>query len=241
MVVHANERIAKGEFKLRDLVSETKDRLHPKPFVEGKYIDCWVTPENHWIEWNTDRAPRKFSRPTFTELYDAPAKLISVDMAAGISRPKVILDERQLYHNHSAWSFVPWHMLHNVRNRSIAKSAQYKDENVAGNSEIPDRAELEQISRRFSPKYLLAVMNSAAAKDFLMANRISNLHLFPDDWKKLPIPEATPEQQRPIIALVDQILAAKLNDSNADVSNLESRLDVMIAKLYGRSDTGVSE
>jgi len=232
MVVHANEKIAKGEFKLKDLVSDIKDDIHQKPFVEGKFINRWERPRNRWLEWNTERAPAKFRRPTFPQMYDVPVKLISVDMAAGISRPKVILDERQLYHNHSAWSFVPWHMLHNVRNRSIAKSAQYKDENVAGNSEIPDRAELEQISRRFSPKYLLAVMNSAAAKVFLMANRISNLHLFPDDWKKLPIPEATPEQQRPIIAIVDQILATKQNNHDADISQHEFELDKLVRKLY---------
>ena len=67
---------------------------------------------------------------------------------------------------------------------------------------------------------------------FLRANRRSNIHLYPDDWKKLPIPEATPEQQRPIIALVDQILTLKQRDPNADIAALESELDKLVDALY---------
>ena len=33
-------------------------------------------------------------------------------------------------------------------------------------------------------------MNSSAARDFLLANRRRNLHLYPDDWAKLPIPDS---------------------------------------------------
>ena len=52
-------------------------------------------------------------------------------------------------------------------------------------------------------------MNSAFAKNFLRANRRSNIHLYPDDWKQLPIPDVTPEKQATIVALVELILAAK--------------------------------
>ncbi|WP_367358897.1 hypothetical protein [Syntrophus sp. (in: bacteria)] len=40
---------------------------------------------------------------------------------------------------------------------------------------------LEATSRRFHVKFLLAVMNSSVARDFLRANRRSNIHLYPDD------------------------------------------------------------
>ncbi len=42
MVVHADEKVAKGAFQLEDLLSATKDKLHPKPFVEGKDLNKWV-------------------------------------------------------------------------------------------------------------------------------------------------------------------------------------------------------
>ena len=82
-------------------------------------------------------------------------------------------------------------------------------------------------------KFLLGVVNSTAAHDFLRANRRSNIHLYPDDWKQLPIPDVTSEQQEPIIELVDQILDSKRANPNVDVSALEAQLDQLVYKLYG--------
>lgn len=51
----------------------------------------------------------------------------------------------------------------------------------------------------------------------LMRNRLaptcrSNIHLYPDDWKNLPIPDITLARQQPIVDLVDRILAARTAD-----------------------------
>jgi hypothetical protein len=89
-------------------------------------------------------------------------------------------------------------------------------------------------------KYLLGVMNSAAARDFLRANRRSNIHLYPDDWKKLPIPDVSPDQQKPIVKLVDRILVAKRADPNADLTPLEAEIDTKVAALYGVSSDSSS-
>ncbi len=82
-------------------------------------------------------------------------------------------------------------------------------------------------------KYLLAVMNSSVARDFLRSNRRSNIHLYPDDWKKLPIPDVPPEKQMPIVELVEQILSTKKNDPKADTSTLERQIDEIFYALYG--------
>ena len=230
MVVHAHERKARGEFELRDLVSDVKDGHHPKPFVEGKHLARWLPATNKWLEWGTERAPDLFSRPTFPELYGVKEKLISVDMAAGVEKLRVIYDDQKLYHNHSAWSFIPWHSLSGVRNRSIKKQTRYSDERP--HPDLPQREELEDTSRRFDVKFLLGVMNSTAARDFLRAHRRSNIHLYPDDWKRLPIPDVLPEQQAPIVELVDQILDAKRTDPDADVSELENEIDEIVYLLY---------
>lgn len=237
MVVHADEEVARGEFELDDLVSLTRDKDHPKSFVEGKHLGRWIVATRRWLEWGTKRAPDLFSRPTFPQLYDVPEKLISVDMSAGVGQLRVVYDDQQLYHNHSAWSFVPWHSLRNVRNNSLKKVARYRDE--PSRSDLPKREELEKTSHQFAVKYLLGVMNSTAARDFLRANRRSNIHLYPDDWKKLPIPDVPADQQQPIIALVDQILVAKQRDSAADVAILESEIDAHIYRLYGLTDAEI--
>ena len=211
MVVHADEKRAEGEFGLKDLVSDEKDESHPKPFVEGKYLDRWVPATLKWLEWGTERAPDLFRRKTFPELYEVDEKLISTSISASSEKLSVVYDNKKLYHNHSAWSFVPWHALDGVRNRSIQKQTRYRDEKKK--SDLPKREELEDISLRFSVKFLLGVMNSNFARDFLLANRRSNLNLYPDDWKKLPIPDVSLDQQSSVVALVDKILDANTSQS----------------------------
>ena len=75
--------------------------------------------------------------------------------------------------------------------------------------------------------------NSQPAREFLLAHRRNNVQLYHDDWKHLPIPDATPEQQRPIIALVDQILALKQRDPSVNIASLEVQIDNLVNNLYG--------
>ena len=232
MVVHADEKRARGAFELRDLVSDTRDERHSKPFVEGKHLAKWLPVTNKWLEWGTERAPSLFRRPTFPELYKVKEKLISVDMAAGVKKLRVAYDNQKLCHNHSAWSFIPWHSLSGVSNRSIKKQARYRDETTR-RSNLPEREELEKTSRCFAVKFLLGVMNSTASHNFLKANRRSNIHLYPDDWKKLPIPDVSPEQQAPVVELVDRNPRQKQADADTDVSALENEIDEIVYSLYG--------
>ncbi|HEY5704122.1 MAG TPA: hypothetical protein VIS96_00945 [Terrimicrobiaceae bacterium] len=88
-----------------------------------------------------------------------------------------------------------------MRNNSLKKAARYRGEKPR--PDLPKREELETTSRRFAVKYLLGVMNSGTARDFLRANRRSNTDLYPEDWKKLPIPDVPAEQQQPIVQVVD--------------------------------------
>lgn len=236
MVVHANEKLAKGAFELKDLVADRRDKKHSKQFVEGKHLARWTPTKNRWLEWGTARAPSLFRRPTFPELYEVDEKLISVDMAANANKLIVSYDDKQTYHNHSAWSFVPWRSLSGVQNRSIKKQARYRNEKPS-RPDLPQRENLEAISRRFSIKFLLGIMNSSVAREFLRANRRSNIHLYPDDWKKLPIPDVSPKSQKPIIDLVECILATKVANPDADVSAEEEKIDDLVRNLYGLTKT----
>lgn len=51
-------------------------------------------------------------------------------------------------------------------------------------------------------------------------------------YPNIPIPEATAEQQKPIIDLVDKILSAKQADSSADTSKEEAEIDRLVYALY---------
>ncbi|MBW2557490.1 MAG: Eco57I restriction-modification methylase domain-containing protein [Deltaproteobacteria bacterium] len=236
MVVNAHERLAPGAFTMEDLVQDHFDSTHPKRFVEGKHLDMWLPAIYLWLEWGTERAPSLFRRPTFPEIYESEHKIL-VQRSPGPD-PKCCIDDHQnLRFTESTVAFIPWHLLKNVRNCSIKKSARYRGEKPP-RPDLPRRADLEEASRRFSIKYVLAVMNSTVARDFLRANRRSNIHLYPDDWKKLPIPDVPKEKQEPIVALVDKILDLKKKDPSADISGLEQKIDTMVAELYGIGPAG---
>ena len=226
---NSDERVARGEFVVADLLADRKDRDHPKPYIEAKEMGRWVYEQSRWLEWGTSRSPSLLARPTFEELYEVPEKIVVADVSGAENR--AAYDRAHIYHSHTLISVVPWHSLAGVRNNSIRKTARYADDDPP-RPDLPRREELEKTSRRFEVKYLLAVMNSSGARDFLRAHRRSNIHLYPDDWKKLPIPDATPEQQAPIVVLVDRILAAKKQDPNADISALEQETDRLVRGLY---------
>ena len=51
----------------------------------------------------------------------------------------------------------------------------------------------------------------------MRANRRSKIHLYPNDWKKLPVPNCDAEAQEPIIRVVDSILLAREEDTERQI------------------------
>ena len=242
MVLHSEDPDGRAHFAKDDLISDVPDARHPKRFMEGKHMAKWVVRRLRYLEYGTKRAPALCSRPTFPEIYEVPEKLIAMDISGGEAR--VAHDDRQLFHNHSAWSFAPWHSLAGVRNRSIQKTARYRDEVRHG--ETPPggvfREELEELSRQFALKYVLAVMNSTFARDWLATRRRSKIHVYPDDWKPLPIAPIPLEEQQHFVKLVDAILAEFAThgyplpaEAATRVAELEREIDERVAGLYGPS------
>jgi hypothetical protein len=230
MVVHADEKVAQGAFELEDLVADSQDSQHPQRFVEGKHLSRWLSSKMKWLEWGTARAPSLFRRKTFPELYEVTEKIFI--HRTGGEGLRSSYDAQQTLCNHTVIVCLPWHTLSGVRNNSLKKTTRYRGENPP-RPDLPKREELEATSRRFAVKYLLGVMNSASARDFLRANRRSNTDRYPDDWKKLPIPDVSTVQQQPVIELVDRILCLKRANPAADIIALESEIDALVAALYG--------
>lgn len=239
MVVHADEKVAKGAFELHDLVSEFRDNKHPRPFVEGKHLQRWHASEHKWLEWGTDRAPALFRRPTFPELY--PASKIFIHRTGGVGI-RACLDEEGTLCNHTVLVAVPWYSLAGVENKSLRKSALYPKERKRTDSDKPDRLLLEATSKKFDLRFTLGVMNSAVARQFLRRDRRSNTDLYPDDWKKLPIPDISLEQQSPIVLVVSLIISileffrhhpqSRTARDELLLSFLEALNDAVVAQLY---------
>ena len=85
-------------------------------------------------------------------------------------------------------------------------------------------------------KFLLGVLNSSAIRFYLgliaETSGMGTSRWINNYVKAFPIPEASCEQQALIIGLVDQILAAKRTDPNADVSEIENEIDQIVYSLY---------
>ena len=58
--------------------------------------------------------------------------------------------------------------------------------------------------------------------------------------KKLPIPDVPLDQQKPIIALVDQILAEKSANAALSTSETEAEIDQIVYELYGLTEEDIA-
>lgn len=175
IVGNSDEKNYKGEFEVRDLLSETQDNIHPKLYFEGKDIGRWRLLRQRYIEYGTERSPQRWSRKGFSEFFKGE-KMVTMRSPGLI--PRTILDNNHGYFNESAIGFKLWIDLKNVENKSLSKS--YKN--------MTERLQFESISQNYSYLSLLAIMNSSFIRYELNTNRRSNIHVYPEDWKMLLIP-----------------------------------------------------
>ena len=231
---NSDERYWKGEFTAKDIIRERKDETHSRPYAEGKDIENYLISRIRYLEWNTDRVPRKLVRPTFPELYERP-KIMRGCLTGGI------YDNSGLICNHSIVVFVRFTDLRGVNNKSIQAS-------IKKFNRLP-RAELERISESFDLKYVLAVLNSSLASLYLnniRRHRLEN-YFYPDDLRRLLIADISLKEQEAFINLVDDISSiTKEGDyfentaKQAEVREYKNQIDNLIYKLYDITDEEIA-
>ena len=88
----------------------------------------------------------------------------------------------------------------------------------------------------FSIKFVLGLLNSKLLDwyyGFIGKPKGNAREYFNKPLSEIPIVRATPAQQKPIIALVDKILAAKKANPQADTSKEEAEINRLVYQLYG--------
>lgn len=89
----------------------------------------------------------------------------------------------------------------------------------------------------YNLRFLLACLNSEYIKNYWRAKYSDNKATFPKikgfQLKELPIPMATPQEQMPVIELVNQIIIAKQADEYANVEILQAKIDNILNIMYG--------
>jgi len=118
MVLNVYKKTAKGEFVKEDLISNIKDDIHCREYIEAKYIERYKMNRVRYLEYNAERCPDKLRRLTFRELYEC-SKL----MFYRLGNIQVYLDDKAHYlHGDSMFSDIIWKDLHGIKNKSINAS-----------------------------------------------------------------------------------------------------------------------
>jgi len=223
MVLNSDENSAE-KFVKSELVSETKDNIHCRKFVEGKDCGKYVAYRMRYLEYETERVPNRLSRPTFRELYTTPKLMFN-----RLGALQVFFDKKGDFTTSDAmFVCLKWSSLSKVNNKSITSSIK--------KFSTMTRAEMEQLSKTVDLRFLLGIMNSKYASILLSNLRGGDYHIYPEHIRNIPIPTATAAQQQPIIDLVDEILTKKKQNPSEDTTYLEGKIDKLVYELYGLTD-----
>ena len=91
-------------------------------------------------------------------------------------------------------------------------------------------------------KHLLALCTSSKrAPQKKCEHLLLQKSLIFDYFGKIPIPVGKEEQRQAIAQKVDEILACKKADAQADTQALEREIDALVYALYGLSEAEIAE
>ncbi len=157
-----------------------------------------------------------------------------------IERWVVTFCERYCYFNRSAKRGGCWdESIHNAKNKLLLRQIGHYPEaalDPEGYAVLNTAFMVVVKSPDTQSKYLLAVLNSSVVRCFWTNKFKDDRQTFPkikgEYLKQIPIPKASPSQQAPIVRLVEQILAAKRRDPEAETMVVEREVDRLIYELY---------
>ncbi|MDE2591165.1 MAG: hypothetical protein KGL95_16025, partial [Patescibacteria group bacterium] len=200
------------KFKKEDLLSEARTQLNNRIYTEGKYLEEYVITRELYVEWGSDRCPKRLVRATFPELYDQPKLLMS--RQKGI----VAFSDQNHVCDNTIIVGVLAKDLATVDNSNIRK--------YYGNLKV-NRKQIEDNSRNFDLKYLLALLNSALIRYFIKYNSEGKFDTYPDDWKKIPIKKISLEEQTSYAIEADSLLSL-----NKEFFSQKARFLVIISNEF---------
>ena len=185
-----------------------------KQFCEGQNIKRYSFTQNGWLRYR----PKEHYRPVFPEVFENE-KLMSINVVKDELR--FAYDEGGTYNSHTVVNCVRLDLLTGATHRSATSALR--------------KADLE-LARSYDYKFLLGALNSTFINWYFLNFLSEDLHFYPNDAKELPIPPASDEQQAGVVKLVDEILAAKAADTNADTRHLERAINELVYALYGLTE-----
>ena len=184
---------------------------HFKKFTEGKCIDRFSFTQYGWLNYQ----PEEHYNPMFPELFENEKLMFINVVSKGL---RFAYDNEGFYNSHTVVNCVNISKLTKAYHSTAKKASRDGD---------------LTLSRNYSTKYVLGVINSKLINWYFMQFQSEGLHCYPDDAKQFPIAKASMEKQQTIIDLVDKILVAKKKNLQTDTSSLEREIDKKVYDLYG--------
>jgi hypothetical protein len=172
--LNSDKNDKKFKFKKSDLLAANKTAKNSRQFVEGKNLSRYTIKKHAWLEWGTERCPNRLVRPTFPEMYE-PQKIL-----LGRQTKVAALDNDHSIVDNTIIVCMPFRSLHGVNNKNIQK--------YFANIKM-SRAKLEETSKDYKLSFLLGVINSKFIRFYIKGLIQNGIDMFPDDWKKIPIPQ----------------------------------------------------
>jgi len=139
-------------------------------------------------------------------------------------RPSYIFDKPKL-------------LVQRIRNPKLKERviATYDNKKFIDGTGLSNILVLPEFKKSIDIKYILSIINSKLI-NYWFSYYFSDVNIKPEQLRKIPIPKITPEQQKPFIKLVDQILEKKKDNPEADTGDLEREIDEMVYELYNLSE-----
>jgi type I restriction-modification system DNA methylase subunit len=211
------------------LISSKKISPSQKRYIEGKDIGRYKL---IWRGIYLDYQPKLMHRPKFKELLENDKLFVrNISTKEGLL---AVLDREKYYSNDTVSICVPWYLLEQVKERGVLGS-----EGQLANS------------RKYDLLYLLAVINSKLLNFYFKKVLSSNLHVYPEAVRSLPIHRIDFEnlQEKEVFADLTE-LAEKLLDfqkqfhvveehSNdwerikSEIEKTDRKIDEAVYQLYG--------
>ncbi|MFA7369429.1 MAG: TaqI-like C-terminal specificity domain-containing protein, partial [Kiritimatiellales bacterium] len=161
-----------------------------------------------------------------------------------IHRFHVTFTNRYCYFNREVKRGGCWdENIHNAKNKILVRQiGDYPEGGIDVNGYAVLNAAFIILpkTKALDSKFLLGVLNSSAIRFYWLNKFRDDRKTFPkikgEYLKLLPVPSATPAQQKKIEGLVERILALKKKDPVADISALEGSIGQLVYKLYDLTD-----
>jgi hypothetical protein len=188
------------------LISTSCDEPTCKKYLEGKNVNRYsIVWDGRYLNY----LPNEMHRPKFPELFENEKLLVrNISTAEGIM---ATFDKEHFYVNDTMSVLVPWKNLINVDQRGVRGTEKQI-----------------QLSENVELKYLLALINSKLINFYFKLILSSNLHVYPEAIRNLPIKVADIINQKLISHKVDL-----LTTSRNELQQTSSRVKGNLQRKFG--------